>query len=201
MQPVHLESERLLLRPFRDTDVPHLIEGWHDSEVRRWTFVPEGDLEDQAFRFVTRVCPRGWESRTNLIFAVELRGSANFVGAVGIFGLSWVGLSEQLAWVGYWGSPGHRRQGYIAEALQQVCHWAFRHLGVDRLEAVIEVGNVSSIACARRAGFTLEGRHRARTVQDGYRRDAWVASLLAEDVGVIPRHAYKAPPVSKRAQD
>ncbi|AZM93848.1 GNAT family protein [Streptomyces sp. W1SF4] len=182
MDPVTLSDDRLILRPMRPSDAGHVLAGWQDETVRRWTEVPAEPTLRQARAFVEVVCAQGWQDATNLIFAAELKRTGEFVGSLGVFGLSWAGLSEQLAWVGYWTAAGQRGRGHTSAALRMMSAWAFGALGVDRLEAVVEVGNDASLACAERAGYVLEGTHRARTVQNGSRRDAWVAALLPQDL-------------------
>lgn len=61
------------------------------------------------------------------------------------------------AFVGYGGVAGFERQGYMTEAMQLLLREAFTELGLHRLEANIQPGNVASIALAKRAGFELEG--------------------------------------------
>ncbi|MFF4263502.1 GNAT family N-acetyltransferase [Streptomyces virginiae] len=182
MDTVTLTSERLVLRPMGPEDAEHVLAGWQDETVRRWTEVPSSPTLRQAKSFIEVTCAQGWQNATNLIFAAEVKGTGEFVASLGVFGLSWAALSEQLAWVGYWAAAGQRGMGYTSEALRTMSAWAFGALDVDRLEAVVEVGNEASLACALRAGYVLEGTHRARTVQNGTRRDAWIAAMLPQDL-------------------
>ena len=57
----------------------------------------------------------------------------------------------------YGGVAAFAGQGYMSEALELVLHEAFVTLGLHRLEANIQPGNVGSLALVRRAGFELEG--------------------------------------------
>jgi ribosomal-protein-alanine N-acetyltransferase len=61
------------------------------------------------------------------------------------------------AFLGYGGVAGHERRGYMTEAMQLLLREAFTTLGLHRLEANIQPGNLASIALAKRAGFELEG--------------------------------------------
>jgi len=77
--------------------------------------------------------------------------------------VGWLNVSEivrgalQGAFVGYGGIAAHTGQGYMTEALQLVVREAFGTLGLHRLEANIQPGNLASIALARRCGFEQEG--------------------------------------------
>ena len=77
--------------------------------------------------------------------------------------VGWLNVSDivrgalQGANVSYGGVAAHRGQGYMSEALELVLHEAFVTLGLHRLEANIQPGNVGSLTLVRRAGFQLEG--------------------------------------------
>src|SRR3954469_4274688 len=104
--------------------------------------------------------------------------------------VGWLNVSDivrgalQGANVSYGGVAAFRGQGYMSEALDLVLHEAFVTLGLHRLEANIQPGNVGSLALARRAGFQLEGFSPGYLKIDGEWRDherwalrseAWVA--------------------------
>ena len=65
--------------------------------------------------------------------------------------------SFKSAFLGYGGVAAFAGQGYMTEALQLVLREAFTRIGLHRLEANIQPGNVASIALAKRCGFELEG--------------------------------------------
>jgi ribosomal-protein-alanine N-acetyltransferase len=61
------------------------------------------------------------------------------------------------AFLGYGAVAGFAGQGYMTEALRLVLREAFTRIGLHRLEANIQPGNMASIALAKRCGFELEG--------------------------------------------
>ncbi|AYV29725.1 Putative ribosomal N-acetyltransferase YdaF [Streptomyces sp. ADI95-16] len=190
MEPVTLTSERLAFRPLEPRDAPVIAGAWRDPAIRRWTTVPEPGTEDQAMAFVSRTCASGWADDTNYIFGTHVRETGELIGVIGVFGLSWVCRSENLASMGAWAVPGQRGLGYTVEAVRRVARWVFEDLRMDRVESVIEVGNDASLAVVRKAGFVLEGTLRSRVIQHGTRRDAWLTSLLPQDAGVAPQLPY-----------
>jgi len=77
---------------------------------------------------------------------------------VGVFNFSNVVRGAfRSAYLGYYAFAPHTGQGYMTEALQLVVREAFGTLGLHRLEANIQPGNLASIALARRCGFEKEG--------------------------------------------
>jgi ribosomal-protein-alanine N-acetyltransferase len=61
------------------------------------------------------------------------------------------------AYVSYFGVAGQVERGYMKEGLSQVIRHAFDQLGLHRLEANIQPGNLASIALAQSTGFQYEG--------------------------------------------
>ena len=61
------------------------------------------------------------------------------------------------AYVSYFGVVGQVEKGYMKEGLSQVIRHAFDQLGLHRLEANIQPGNLASIALAQSTGFQYEG--------------------------------------------
>jgi ribosomal-protein-alanine N-acetyltransferase len=61
------------------------------------------------------------------------------------------------AYVSYFGVAGQVEKGYMKEGLSQVIRHAFDQLGLHRLEANIQPGNLASIALAQSTGFQYEG--------------------------------------------
>ena len=57
------------------------------------------------------------------------------------------------AYVSYFGVAGQTEQGYMKEGMLQVIRHAFDELGLHRLEANIQPGNLASIALARSYGL------------------------------------------------
>jgi ribosomal-protein-alanine N-acetyltransferase len=61
------------------------------------------------------------------------------------------------AYVSYFGVAGQVERGYMKEGMLQVIQYAFDELGLHRLEANIQPGNLASIGLAQSTGFQYEG--------------------------------------------
>jgi ribosomal-protein-alanine N-acetyltransferase len=77
------------------------------------------------------------------------------LGQIGVSGI--IRGSFQSAYVGYWIGKPHAGQGYMSEALGLVLVFAFRTLGLHRVEANIVPGNRASLRLVKRLGFRYEG--------------------------------------------
>ncbi len=89
--------------------------------------------------------------------------------------------SFQSAYLGYQIAAPFARQGYMTEALDLALGFAFRRLGLHRVEANIQPGNRASIALVRRAGFRREGFSPRYLKIGGRWRDHERWALVAED--------------------
>ena len=87
----------------------------------------------------------------------------------------------QAACVGYYVGAPYAGRGYMTEALGLALDYAFRGLGLHRVEADIEPDNGESIRLARRAGFRREGLSRRYLKLRGRWRDHERWALLAEE--------------------
>jgi len=182
MEPVTLTTERLVLRPFEPSDAPAVHAACQDPGIPRWTSVPSPYGVGDAEHFVGTVVPGSWRDDTAYHFAVVSRADGSLVGATGLVRLGRLHTPERQAELGYWTAKEHRGRGYTVEAARAVLRWAFRELGVERLEWHAEAGNEASRAVARKLGFHMEGTLRAQLVRGGTRRDVWIGSLLPSDL-------------------
>lgn len=87
----------------------------------------------------------------------------------------------QSAYLGYYGMVDFARTGLMTEALRAAADYAFSDLGLHRLEANIQPGNIASIALVRRVGFKQEGFSPRYLRINGEWRDHERWALLADD--------------------
>jgi ribosomal-protein-alanine N-acetyltransferase len=77
---------------------------------------------------------------------------------VGVANLSQILLHDfRSAYLGYFGFRPFEGQGYLSEGVRLVLREAFAEVGLHRVEANVQPGNVRSIALLERLGFRREG--------------------------------------------
>ena len=100
---------------------------------------------------------------------------------VGVINLSEIVMGVfRSAYLGYFGFAATGGRGLMTHALREAVRYAFDELGLHRVEANIQPGNVRSIALARRAGFTKDGFSPGYLFIDGAWRDHERWALIAE---------------------
>ena len=145
-----LETENLVLRPFKDEDVDDYFGVLDSPEVRRLLHLPESldrsDAWQQMAWFVGQ-----WELRGTGHWALEEKKSGQFVGRAGLHRPErhdWPGV--EVGWLlhpDYWG------RGYATEAGAAAVRYGFEDLQVDKLFSCILPENHRSQAVAKRLGF------------------------------------------------
>ena len=170
-----LASEVVLLRPWRQADVPGIAAAFSDPVMQRFSWRTTAYTETDARDFLAeqeQARLRGDE----LNFA--LAGPRDEDVLLGSVSLSEVCLDRGCAAVGYWLAPGARGRGAATDAVRLLARWAFAELGLARLELTCGPGNEASQHVAGRCGFSREGLLRSHVPFKGGRRDSVIYSLL-----------------------
>ncbi len=87
----------------------------------------------------------------------------------------------QTATLGYWIGAVHARQGYVTEALWAVLEYAFRRLGLHRVEAACLPGNEASRRLLLKSGFREEGYAREYLRINGSWQDHQLFAVLRDE--------------------
>jgi len=168
-----IRTERLVLRPFRATDVDAVHRASQDPATQRWiSLIPVPYTLADAREFIEKTVS---ERADGVAMPVAVEADGEFAGTAGAY-LRPGRLGPE---IGYAIAPWARRRGYAAEATRALADWALA-LGAPRVHLYADVGNVASQAVARRAGFTQEGVVRSCLEnRDGTRGDAVLFGRLA----------------------
>lgn len=179
MRSSHLTDGVVLLRPPTADDVDAITEACQDPEIAAWVSTPYPYQRSHAVWFVQTIVQPGWQSGTDLVWAVRDAATDRLLGMVGLHQ-----IADGSAEIGFWMAPWGRGRSAATRAVALVLDHAFDPDGLDlvRVAWLAYVGNWPSRRIAWRAGFRLEGTIRLHAVQrDGIRRDSWVGTLLRGD--------------------
>jgi len=124
---------------------------------------------------------KGWENDQEYFFQVIEVSTNQVVG--GVF-LNHVARQYQMANLGYWVRTSRIGEGIATEAAKQVARYGFERLGFQRLEIVVEIGNMPSLKVAEKIGTVQEGLLRNRGNLHGFPCDAYMHSLIPSDFGM-----------------
>lgn len=151
MSDIKLESERLLLRQWRETDFEPYAKLCADSEVMRY-LGGKPFTRAEAWRHLAFLIGH-WQLLGYGHFAVEEKASGSFIGRIGFLNPEgWPGF--ELGWTldrGSWG------KGYATEGARIALEYAFNDLDKAHVISLIHPDNRASMRVAERLGETREG--------------------------------------------
>ncbi|MFC9929283.1 GNAT family N-acetyltransferase [Streptomyces sp. NPDC127190] len=185
---ISISTERLVLRPLDEDDVPALTEMMNDEQVGAWTGVPQPYTEDRARHWVTRDAPAERLAGRGLDLAVAEFLTQRLVGVVRLARTNWHVRSTEMSYVI---APWARGEGYASEAALATAHWLFGDQRFERIELRTAADNTASQQVAQKIGCISEGVLRNACIvhvraEDGTwteaRSDYIVWSLLPEDL-------------------
>ena len=145
-----LETERLLVRRFRDEDAIPLYENHLDDAVRKW--FPNECYEDQeealdAIRFFAGCVS---SNRLPFVLGVELKETGELIGDTGISEVE--GKPEETE-IGYCIGQKYRGRGYATELLEAVTGFVFSRFGVRVIYGRVVHGNDASAKVLEKNGY------------------------------------------------
>ncbi|HEX3531165.1 MAG TPA: GNAT family N-acetyltransferase [Thermoanaerobaculia bacterium] len=147
-----LETERLVLRPFRAGDFDDYAALFADPEVTRYLSRVQWNRDQAWLNLAFQV--GHWKLLGYGMWAAVERETGAFVGRIGFAEPEgWPGC--ELAWAlapRFWG------RGYATEGARAALDYAFTVLGKNRVISLIHPENDASLRVAGRLGETLQGR-------------------------------------------
>ena len=174
-----LRTPRLLLRPHGPDDVPLLFALFSDPQTMRYWSSPPWTDPDQAVKLIERdraAAREGAAVRLGIVRSEDGR----LVGNCTLFHLD---AQCRRAEVGYSLAPAAQGRGLATEAVGALLDWGFdaQGLGLNRVEADIDLRNRASARLLERLGFVREGHLRERWIVGGEKSDSWLYGLLAAE--------------------
>ena len=120
-----------------------------------------------------------WANNTEYPLGIFDASTGAVIGGTGI---NHINRSYRIGNIGYWVSSPYTGQGVARCAAQQAALLGFNELGLTRLEIVVLTHNIASQHVAMSLGAALECEARNRLYFHGVPQDAFVYSLVPEDV-------------------
>jgi ribosomal-protein-serine acetyltransferase len=173
-----LRGERIIIRPYRESDAQALYEAIAESRdhLRPWLpFADEHQTVEESRDWIIHQAAR-WLLREEVTLGIWEAATNHYLGGTGLHPHDWdTGYFE----IGYWIRASAEGHGYVTEAMRLVANYAFDTLKANRLEIRCDERNVRSAAIPQRLGFVQEGCLRNNmATPDGKLRNTLVFSLI-----------------------
>lgn len=161
-----IETERLLLRPFRESDAEAFFKCCQNPNIgNNAGWKPHGSLEESQ-----EILRSVFISQSG-IWAIILKEDGRLIGSVGIIPDP-KRENPQARMLGYWLDESHWGKGYMTEAVQSVLDYGFNILQLSLITANCYPHNERSQQVLKRHGFIYEGTlHQAELTYDGHLYD------------------------------
>ncbi|HEX8728199.1 MAG TPA: GNAT family protein [Ktedonobacterales bacterium] len=172
-----IETSRLILRGIRESDAEAIFATFSDPQTLEfYDALPHQSVEES--RELIREIAGWYARREGIRWGITLRGADEVIGACGLFKFD---EGFHRAETGYELRRAYWRQGIMSEALGGVLAFGFNEMGLHRIEAVTDEGNVRSRGLLLKLGFTHEGALRQRFAWQGRFLDEHYFGLLRDE--------------------
>jgi aminoglycoside 6'-N-acetyltransferase len=164
---ISLKTQRLLLRPFDESDLESFAAYRSDPEIARYQSWETPYTLDQAAAFLEEMkharpgAPGVWYQA-----AVERQG---YKGLIGDCAFQVLAEEPRHAQIGFTFSRLHQRQGYATEAVSRLLAYLFVELHLHRVTATCDVENVASTRLLERIGM----RREAHFIENVWFKGGW----------------------------
>lgn len=172
-----LETEQLVLRKLGMEDAEDMLEYGRDPEIAyRGLWPPLQSLEESRADIAEVL--EGYATGSNITWAIEHRADGKMIGRIGLGPYSRMNRRAEIGYAmnrSYWG------QGLATEAVRAVVGFAFRELGLNRVQAIVLPDNAGSIRVLEKAGMQREGLLRKYQYVLGDYWDVYLYGVLRSD--------------------
>jgi RimJ/RimL family protein N-acetyltransferase len=174
----HLESARIILRHFRDADLPSFLAYCNDPEVVKYqTWESMSTQEAHTFLQEQKTLQPGVPGQW-FQFAIELKETGQLVGDCG---LKVHQQDTQQAEIGFTLSRDYQSKGLASEAVSCLLDYAFLHLGLHRIIAITDCQNGPCVALLERLGLRREGHFLQNIWFKGKWADEYLYAILRDE--------------------
>jgi RimJ/RimL family protein N-acetyltransferase len=176
-----IETERLLLRPFRESDLDDLHAMRSLPEVVRYLYGEVRSREECEEMLAERLTQTSVAAEGDgLSLAVERREDGHVIGDLSL----WLRNAEhRQGEIGFVFHPDAQGQGYAREAATALLSVAFGELGLHRVFGRTDGRNEASTALMRRLGMRQEAHFRENEIFKGAWGDELVFAVLEGEWG------------------
>jgi len=157
-----LESERVYLRQFRDSDIENVYKGLSHPEVIKYYGISFDCLEatKEQMTWFSDLEKNG----TGIWWAVCSKADDKFLGAGGLNDLS---KDNKKAEIGFWLLPESWGKGFMTETMPLIFNYAFNDMGLHRIEGFVETENYNCKKALAKLDFKLEGTMQDCEIKNG----------------------------------
>ncbi len=174
-----IETQRLILRPFHEADIPAIVRLLQTPDIAQTTLnIPYPYDKDKAREWLTFQRQERMAG-TGYTFAIVRREDERLIGAIDIR----PNARHKKAEIGYWIGKPYWGRGYATEAVRAIIHFGFETLEMNRIYALHFTGNPASGRVMQKAGMQFEGVLREDVQKGAAFQDHAIYAIVRKDWG------------------
>lgn len=165
MDKVFLETPRLIIRQWKDSDHAPYIQLNQDEEVMEFfpSTTTAAQTLEQIDRFTTRIEEQGYG-----FFAVERKDNGQFIGFTGLSQPGFESYFTPCVEVGWRLSKANWNQGFATEAATACLQFGFEDLGLNEIYSFTSVHNLRSERVMQKTGMLKVGYFEHPLIDEGH---------------------------------
>lgn len=148
------ESERLTFRNWENSDLDQIAAMNANAQVME--YFPKTLSKDESKKFLTKL-QEMFESEAYTYFAVELKGSKEFIGFIGMAKQEYQAEFNPSIDIGWRLMPSYWGKGYAYEGAKTCLEYGFNKLNLKRIIAVCSISNYKSEKLMQKLDMTKMG--------------------------------------------
>lgn len=152
---MQLETERLIVRPYLESDLIESFELMQNPEL--FTYLDMGVMSLEAykglFRWLLDSYRTPFDRPFKYSFAIRSKATGGFIGWCGVGELDFSPPDKELY---YLIGRDHWSNGYATEAAAALVAYAFDVIGLERLYAKADPRNAASLRIIEKLGFAFD---------------------------------------------
>ncbi|MDO6602543.1 GNAT family N-acetyltransferase [Arenibacter palladensis] len=157
-----LESERVALRQFVDSDLGNVFKGLSHPDIIKYYGISFNSMEatkEQMAWFADLE-----KNETGIWWAICSKEDGRFLGAGGLNNIS---KENKKAEIGFWLMPENWGKGLMTEVMPLILNHAFTSIGLHRIEGFVETKNVNCKKALAKLKFKWEGTMQDCEIKNG----------------------------------
>ena len=147
-----LDSERLVLRVLKPTDVASIFALRADADLRKFILSPLHKSEQESIDYITRIS-NGNKIQKHYFWGITLKNSDKLIGTICLWNFS---EDKKTAEIGYDLLANHHNKGIMSEAIQVVLKFGFEEAQFETIEAFTHHKNEASKALLIKNNFVFQ---------------------------------------------
>lgn len=177
-----IQTERFILKEIEEKHRNNFISLFSDDDIMKYSGTEVYDPKKQV-EFYLKKIKLMYKEKKGIRWAIINKESKAFIGDIGLYNIDFYSNNTE---IGYTIEKNFWRKGVASECIKAIENFAFEILNMNRIIAMIDSNNISSIKLSEKLGFNRDGilrEHYYNKSKDKY-INICVYSLIKSDIKI-----------------